>query len=187
MEGVEGQFSRSVTLWAKTAVGLARPTAALIYRRRVLNEDRSWERFELLILQWVIDASPGMNWRFDRSDDSSEEVPSLSGLQLDEGLRRLKGFRLIAARRQESSGYFYWSGLRPTANGLRVLGEWPPGPEASVGTALVRVLRELAEQSDEPEAKAFRRAAGAVGRFGDDIVTDAAKGELRRFGGALGS
>ena len=153
----------------------------------MLNEDRSWERFELPILQWVKDASRGMNWRFDRSDDPSEEVPSLSGTRLDEGLRRLEGFRLVAGRRDESIGYFYWSGLRPTADGLRVLGEWPPGPEASVASALVRVLRELAEQSDEPEAKAFKRAAGAVGRFGDDIVTDVAKGELRRLGGALGS
>jgi len=160
---------------------------SLIYRRDVASEDRSWERFELLILRWVKEASPGLNWRFDRSHDPSEEVPSLSGFQLDEGLRRLEGFGLVAGRRNEYSGYFVWSGLRPTADGLRVLGEWPPGPEASVGTALVRVLRELAEQSNEPEAKAFKRAAGAVGHFGDDVVTDVAKGELRRLGGGLGS
>jgi hypothetical protein len=72
----------------------------------VLNEDRSWERFELPILQWVKDASRGMNWRFDRSDDPSEEVPSLSGTRLDEGLRRLEGFRLVAGRRDERSWRF---------------------------------------------------------------------------------
>jgi hypothetical protein len=46
---------------------------------------------------------------------------------------------------------------------------------------------QVVEGRQEPEAKAFKRAAEAVGRFGDDVVTDVAKGELRRLGGALGS
>ena len=50
------------------------------------------------------------------------------------------------------------------------------------------MLRSLAEVSEDPEEeKTFRRAAAAVGRFGQDVVVDLAKAELRRLGGEVAS
>jgi hypothetical protein len=87
--------------------------------------------------------------------------------------------------RREYSGYFIWWRLRPTPDGLRVLGEWPPAAEADMGRALVYILRDLAEEGSDAEAKPLRRAAGAVGGFAGQVVFDVAKGELRRAGGDL--
>jgi hypothetical protein len=44
--------------------------------------------------------------------------------------------------------YERWERLRPTAAGLRVLGEWPPAEDAAVNVALARVLRGLADTGD---------------------------------------
>ncbi len=75
--------------------------------------------------------------------------------------------------------------LRPTSDGWRVLGQWPPANEADMGTAIVEILRGLAEEAGAEEAKPLRRAAGSVARFGGRVVFGVAKGEIRRTGGDL--
>jgi hypothetical protein len=145
----------------------------------------TWDRVDLPVLRFVETFPYHLGWKFDRKG-STEELPQFGGEELDEALRRLEGHGLIAWReRTETSGYFVFTRLRLTSDGLRILGEWPPAEEAQLGAALVQVLLTLADEADEQEAKPLRRAAGAVGRFAGDVVFDVAKGELRRIGGDL--
>ena len=65
---------------------------------------------------------------------------------------------------RRADGYLRWSRLRQTPDGWRVLGERPPASEADMGAVLVTILRALADDSSEEEAKPLRRAAGSIGR-----------------------
>jgi hypothetical protein len=145
-----------------------------------------WKRVDEPVLRYVAALDYHLQWRFDRREPT-EEIPSLTGEQLDSALRRLEEHGLIAAGgRSETFGFFTWWRLRPTSDGWRVLGECPPAAEADIGTALVYILRGLAESSgDETQAKPLRRAAGAVGRFAGGVVFDVAKGELKRAVGDI--
>jgi hypothetical protein len=62
-----------------------------------------------------------------------------------------------------------------------------PTDEMPTLTALVEILRRLAGNVSEEEAKPLRRAAGSVARFGGRVVFDVAKSEVRRAGGDLAS
>jgi len=91
----------------------------------------AWEDLELPALRWVHAAPPeeagGVSTGDLHSGDSPAEVlPELMESQLDEALRRLKQHGLIAGERGETIGFAFWMQLRVTADGLRVLGEWPP-------------------------------------------------------------
>jgi hypothetical protein len=144
-----------------------------------------WDRIDLPVLRWVAEAGYEFQWRFERNEPT-EEVPSLSGDELDAALRRLQGHGLVSAGgRTETSGYYVWWRLRPTSDGWRVLGQWPPANEADMGTAVVEILRRLANEASADEAKRLRRAAGSVARFGGRVVFDVAKGEIRQAGGDL--
>jgi hypothetical protein len=147
--------------------------------------ESTWDRVDLPVLRFVQTFPYEMGWEFDRRG-STEEMPQFGGEELDEALRRLEGHGLIAwHERNETSGFFRFARLRLPADGLRVLGEWPPAEEAQLGAALVQVLRTLADEAEEQEAKPLRRAAGAVARFAGDVVFDVAKGEFRGIGGDL--
>jgi hypothetical protein len=149
-------------------------------------EQSDWERAALPTLRWVRDKPWGYNWRFDR-DEPAEFVRGLSGTELDAALRRLENAGLIVGRRSETIGYFQWWQLRPTADGLRVLGDWPPDPRSTLDQVLVRLLQTLGDEAEtEEEAKWYRRAAGSVARFGSNVVADVVKGEVRRLGGEIG-
>lgn len=146
-----------------------------------------WERVDLPVLRFVAALDYNVSWRLDRGVPS-EELPSLLGDEVDSALSRLLDHGLIAAhQRAETSGYFLWYRLRPTPDGLRVLGEWPPSAQADFGAALVHLLRDLAVTSDEEHAKPLRRAAGAVGRVAGNVVFDVARSEIRRAGGEVAS
>jgi hypothetical protein len=69
----------------------------------------------------------------------------------------------------------WWRNVRPTADGLRVLGEWPPAEAATVNVTLARILRALAGDLDEEDATAARRAGSALWKMSADIVLDAIK------------
>jgi hypothetical protein len=149
-------------------------------------EQSMWERVDLPVLRLVAGCDYAAGWRFDRQEPT-EEIPVLTGTELDSALRRLEGYDLIQGRRREASGYFMWWRLRPTPDGWRVLGEWPPASEADMGAALVEILRALADDANEEEAKPLRRAAGSFGRLAGRVVFDVAKSEIRRAGGDLAS
>jgi hypothetical protein len=108
-----------------------------------MPEPTIWERVDLPVLRWVASCEYSVGWQFDRGAPT-EEVPDLTGDELDAALRWLEGYGLITAtQRNETSGYFVWVRLRPTADGWRVLGEWPPASEADMGAALTWMLEAL--------------------------------------------
>lgn len=146
----------------------------------------SWEGLELPALRWVLahgDAGTGKLAL--GSADESEAVPVLSMAQLDEALVRLEDFGLITGLdRIETNAYSEWPWLRPTADGLRVLGEWPPEESATLQRALVQVLLRVADELPPEEAGPVRRAAGGVGQFAGGVLSDVAQAELKRAGGS---
>lgn len=146
----------------------------------------TWSELEEPVLTWVVDPEVE-DLRLDFGDSTSPLSPQLNDTQVDEALSRLLGHGLIAGIRQEGSGAVWWSSLRIAADGLRVLGEWPPVEAATINEALVLILRELSGELPDEEAAATRRASTAVGKMSAETVWDAVKGEARRAGGELGS
>jgi hypothetical protein len=145
----------------------------------------TWEELELPVLRWLLESRQDQLELFwDRT--SSEVTDALSDRQVDDALMRLKRHGLIAGGRHEASGTSFWTQLRPTADGLRVLGEWPPVEAATVNVALAQILRTLAaELPDEERATAARRAGSALSKMSGEVVLDVVKGELRRLGGEV--
>lgn len=145
----------------------------------------SWEELELPVLQWAL-APAHEQLDFSRGESSSPLAPELTDDQVDDALQRLQKHGLIVGDRWEGAGAGGWTALRPTSDGLRVLGEWPPVAEAAVTDALVRVLRELADNLPEDEATTVRRAGSAVSKMSGEVVLDTLKGEVQRLGEELG-
>jgi hypothetical protein len=148
----------------------------------------SWEDFESLVLRWVFEnAGADSGLLPHRSMESFNGIPSLTEPQVAEAIERLIQHGLIAARGGPvvTIGYKGWMGLRPTANGLRVLGQWPPEDGASVNMALSHVLRQLAKADgiDESDRSAARRAAATVTNLSGDVVLDVLKDEVARLAG----
>jgi DNA-binding PadR family transcriptional regulator len=102
--------------------------------------------------------------------------------QLDEALRRLKQHGLIAGERGETIGFAFWMQLRVTADGLRVLGEWPPAEGGAINDALALVLRHLAPELPEDDATAARRAGSALAKMSAATVLDVVKDQAQRLG-----
>lgn len=143
----------------------------------------SWDELELPVLRWVQEAGDGGTGELAHGSPTPfEGVPAVSQARVEEALTRLKKFGLIVGRRVETSDYSEWFQLRPTANGLRVLGEWPPADGATLQEALVKVLLGLADDLPEVEATAVRRSAGGLARFGGNVLSDITQRELRRVG-----
>jgi hypothetical protein len=145
----------------------------------------SWEELEGPVLRWVLESRQDQLQLFwDRTP--SEVTDALSDRQVDDALVRLERHGLIAGTRHEASGTSFWVGLRPTADGLRVLAEWPPVEAATMNVALARILRALADElPDEEQVTATRRAGRAVSRMSGEIVRDIATSEMRRLGGEI--
>ena len=69
-----------------------------------------------------------------------------------------------------------------------MLGDWPPDLRDQLDSALALLLNKLGDdESDEQQAKWYKRAAGAVGKLGVRVVTEVFMGEMRRMGGGLQS
>lgn len=147
----------------------------------------AWEDLDLPALRWVHAAPPeeagGVSTGDLHSGDSPAEVlPELMESQLDEALRRLKQHGLIAGERGETIGFAFWMQLRVTADGLRVLGEWPPAEGAAINDALALVLRHLAPELPEDDATAARRAGSALAKMSAATVLDVVKDQAQRLG-----
>ena len=100
----------------------------------------SWDRLELPVLRWSLELPTFAQVELFRSEPV-EGLPGLAGEQVDDALRRLEGDGLLVGHRVEGAGAFYWDGPRPTAEGLRALGEWPPTEDASLNQLLARAGR----------------------------------------------
>jgi hypothetical protein len=118
----------------------------------------SWDKFESLVLQWVFEHNrasarsrsvtrphgapssggkmPGFVARASAATRMQSLPGSLGGAR-GSWLWRPTGHSGVAGVRPlcsctETIGYQAWFGVRPTADGPRLLGEWPPDDGASV-------------------------------------------------------
>jgi hypothetical protein len=147
----------------------------------------AWEDLELPALRWVHaapaeDAGGVSTGDLRRGDSPAAVLPELTESQLDEALRRLEQHGLIAGERGETFGFAFWMQLRVTADGLRVLGEWPPAEGAAINDALAFVLRRLAPEFPEEDATATRRAGSALAKMSAATVVDVLKDQAHRLG-----
>jgi hypothetical protein len=146
----------------------------------------TWEELELPVLQWVLSRGDEDILKLPHDgDEPFVPIPGLTKPQVAEAITRLEEHGLVAGNSSATIGYALWFRLRPTANGLRVLGEWPPAEGATVNVALARILRALADSADlsAPEQSAARRAAGTIANTSGDVVFDVVKAELTRLAG----
>jgi hypothetical protein len=147
---------------------------------------KPWDEFEAVVLRWVLDH--GDKGTGELPHDSAEPfgaIPELSEAEVAQALKRLHQYGLVAGEESATFSFERWRELRPTADGLRVLGEWPPAEAAAVNVALARILRAFADTAAVlPEEKtAARRAAGTLASLAGDVVMDVAQGEMRQLGG----
>ena len=144
----------------------------------------TWEALELPVLRWVLEhGDGGTGCLAFGSTQPFAGIPELTEAQVAEAIRRLTQHGLVTGPGPVvTNAYDRWPRLRPTADGLRVLGEWPPAKAASVNEALALILRSLADRDelDEEEKTATRRAASTVVCTAGEVVLDIAKGELER-------
>jgi hypothetical protein len=145
---------------------------------------QTWEQLELPTLLWVLrHGDEGTGPLPHKSDEPFEAVPELSKSQVAEAIARLEEHGLVAGSSSPTMGHARWSALRPTADGLRVLGEWPPADPATVNIALAHVLRAVAGSEELPEADetTARRAAEAIESFSGEVVLDVVKAEVAKL------
>jgi hypothetical protein len=152
----------------------------------------AWEDLELPALHWLHTSPPedvggvSTGEMHLGGENAAEVLPELTDSQVDQALRRLAQHGLIVGERGETSHLVYWVHLRLTANGLRVLGEWPPAEGAAINDALAAVLRQLAPELPDDDATAARRAGSALAKMSAGAVYDVLKEEAQRFGEGLG-
>jgi hypothetical protein len=146
-----------------------------------------WEEFEEPILRWVAEKVG-----YDEQVTLNRSPPYERDRDLDrpdseiiEALRRLIEHGLVSAGHVvETAGGWHYTRLRVTADGYRVLGEWPPSPELTANEMLADVVRRLAGNavSSDDEGRLLRRTAGALARFTASTVIEAALDELSAGG-----
>lgn len=147
-----------------------------------MAEPPTWDDFELPVLSWVHEetwAQPG-ELKHLEPDHRSTELP-FTDAELDEALRRLSEHGLITGQRTEAL-VVWWNNIRPTVNGLRVLGEWPPVEAATINITLARVLRALSGELDPEDATAAKRAGSALSKMSGDVVFDVVTDRLKTLG-----
>jgi hypothetical protein len=150
----------------------------------------TWAQHELPVLRWVLEQGlEGTGQLPHKSEEPFPAIPTLTQPQVAEAIRRLVEHGLVAGSSSTTIGYEMWYRLRPTADGLRVLGEWPPAEAATVNVALARILRALAgsDELSETEKSAARRAAGTIANTAGDVVLDVVKDEMARLAGGSGA
>ena len=152
---------------------------------------QTWEELELPVLRWVLAHGEGTGPLPYGSSEPFTHIPELTQAQVAEAIKRLQQYGLVATNEPTATAaYEEWNALRPTADGLRVLGEWPPAEGATVNVALARILRALADSDQLPDAEdktAARRAAGTVANTAGEVVMDVVKDEMARLVAEAGS
>jgi hypothetical protein len=145
----------------------------------------TWEELELPVLRWVLEQGEGTGPLSYGSSEPFDGIPELTQSQVAEAIKRLQHYGLVARNEPMATGaYEEWNALRPTANGRRVLGEWPPAEGATLNVALARILRALADSdqlSDKEDKTAARRTAGTVASTAGEVVLDVVKDEMARL------
>lgn len=146
-----------------------------------------WERVDEPILRWVaslgsvLDSDTQVNLEL-REPERFEPVPGLTSRDVQESLRRLRSHELIEGGEAAAFGNSTWTRLRVTAAGLVVLGEWPDLDRVANAASLHRLLRALSDDAPEADQSALRKAAGVVGKYGDEVL----RGTAADVAGAAG-
>jgi hypothetical protein len=139
----------------------------------------TWDEVDDVVLRWLFaqDSDPSWEGVTDKLVFRPTPEPQaafggeLDSRQVDEALTRLRDHGLIAGDRSPTTHHVRWWGLRVTADGLIVLGQWPDLDRVASAQGLVVLLSELASDAqDDVDRKALRQAAGAVGRLGEGII-----------------
>jgi hypothetical protein len=118
----------------------------------------------------------------EREPVPDDEIPGLDSREINESLHRLASHGLIDGRSAQTSHDTSWSQLRITAQGLRLLGEWPDLDLVASAATFHHVLRRLAEDAPDEEKSALVRAAGSISRTADAVV----QGTVNSIAGSLG-
>jgi hypothetical protein len=144
---------------------------------------QSWEELEAPVLRWALNHGGETGVLPYEGDEPFAPIPGLTKPQVADAIARLEEHGLIAGTSSATMGYQMWYRIRPTADGLRVLGEWPPAEAATMNVALSHILRALSssEELSEPEQTAARRAAGTIASTSGDVVFDVVKDEMARL------
>jgi hypothetical protein len=149
-----------------------------------------WDRVDDRVLRWVTSLPPSLEGRiYELELRQPEPFTGIEGLvsrAVDESLIRLVGYGLVEGGRNDFGVSVTWSGLRVTAQGFMVLGEWPDLEQVLTAASLRLWLENLARDAPDAEQSALRRAAEAAGRFGDDVVRAIASDVGRSLGRGLG-
>lgn len=121
------------------------------------------------------------------SVEPPDEVSGLNSEQMDRTLTRLFEYGLLDGRRQETIGYAFWSGLRMTARGMQILGEWPDLDQLTSAVGLKMLFNELAKSATNTEDQgALRRMVGIIGEVGEGIALSTLNTAAGGLGGELG-
>lgn len=122
-----------------------------------------------------------------RPDEPFERVPGLSARQVDDGLQRLIDYGLVAAAhpRHEADSYVVYYGLRVTALGHRLFGDWPDLEQVSALDELRLALEVITEGAPEEERGILHRSIGVVGEIGLSIVQRSAAAAASDVAGDL--
>jgi hypothetical protein len=149
-----------------------------------------WDEVDEPVLRWVRGLPPVFEQNRTYEMATRDPVPCehIAGLRSDEahdGLRRLADAGLIDADCTEYVSGAKWYGLRVTAGGLMVVDEWPDLDRVASVTGLQLLLQQFAESAEPEDKPVLRRAIGAVGRLGDELVKGTLKSVAGSAGGAL--
>lgn len=148
-----------------------------------------WDDIDEPVLRWVHALPPILEQErtYEMAIREPVECHDIPGLRSDDvhaSLVRLLDHKLISAENTHHSAGARWYSLRVSVQGLVVLGEWPDLDRVASVASLQLLLQEFAEASETSEEKtALRRAVGAIGRIGEDIV----KGTWTSVAGGVGS
>ena len=152
-----------------------------------------WSEIDEPVLEWLHAQSSSalpQPWQLRlglrREVEPPEEVPGVDSEEMDQALVRLEEHHLIAGRRQETIGYAYWSGLRVTARGMQILGEWPDLDQLTTAVGLKLLINELADAAgDVNDQSALRRLVGVIGEVGEGVALNTLNSAAGELGGEL--
>jgi hypothetical protein len=119
------------------------------------------------------------------SVEPPDEVAGLDSEHLDQALVRLLEHGLVDGKRQETIGFASWTGLRVTARGMQVLGEWPDLDQLASAVGVKMLLNELAKSAPNEEQSSLRRMVGVIGDVGEGVAMSTLNATAADLGGGL--
>jgi hypothetical protein len=148
----------------------------------------TWETTDERVLHWVFSLPPvigrdrpnGGLYVFPKTtSEPCRDIGGLDSRDVANALDRLHSFGLITANTHDLGREAHWWNLRLSADGLRLLGEWPDYDQLATAVGIRSVLLHLSKAAPRDDASVLKKTAGIVARAGDDavreLVTEATK------------